>query len=183
MIISYFVLINFIYPSLFFFLVMWDLLPFLRKAVPHNLDIVYTYPLWSRLTLFRPKAEGSLGVIPQGEEVERMNKFSDGELLELYRQGLTNKEIAVRLGVTQPAVDYRLQKLEMVNNYHLRSDVDPNRVSILHSMGVTNVGIALILGTSVASVSVLMETLDLEDNCNRLKKLLREDNQECECGD
>ena len=40
-----------------------------------------------------------------------MNKFSDGELLELYRQGLTNKEIAVRLGVTQAAVDYRLEKL------------------------------------------------------------------------
>jgi DNA-binding CsgD family transcriptional regulator len=29
------------------------------------------------------------------------NKFSHGELLELYRQGLTNIEIADRLGVTQ----------------------------------------------------------------------------------
>jgi transcriptional regulator len=101
-----------------------------------------------------------------------MNKFSDGKLLELYRQGLTNKEIAVRLGVTQPAVDYRLQKLEMVNNYHLRSDVDPSRVSILHSMGVTNVGIALILGTSLASISQAMETLDLEDNYYRLKDMM-----------
>ncbi|MBU7014930.1 MAG: winged helix-turn-helix transcriptional regulator [Theionarchaea archaeon] len=101
-----------------------------------------------------------------------MNKFSDGELLELYREGLTNKEIAMRLGVTQPAVSYRLEKLEMVNNYHLRSDVDPDRVSILHNMGVTNVGIALILGTSVASVSVVMETLDLEDNYCRLKDMM-----------
>jgi hypothetical protein len=111
-------------------------------------------------------------VILQGEEVERMNKFSDGELLELYREGLTNKEIAVRLGVTQPAVGYRLEKLEMVNNCHLRSDVDPDRVSILHNMGVTNVGIALILRTSVASVSVMMETLDLEDNYYRLKTMM-----------
>jgi DNA-binding transcriptional ArsR family regulator len=118
------------------------------------------------------KGRRSLQVVPQGEEVERMNKFSDGELLELYRQGLTNKEIAMRLGVTQPAVSYRLEKLEMVNNCHLRFDVDPDRVGILHNMGVTNVGIALILRTSVASVSVVMETLDLEDNYYRLKDVM-----------
>jgi predicted transcriptional regulator len=101
-----------------------------------------------------------------------MNKFSDEELLELYRQGLTNKEIAMRLGVTQPAVDYRLQKLEMVNNCHVCSGVDPDRVSILHSVRATNVGIALLLRTSVASISQVMETLDLEDNYYRLKDMM-----------
>lgn len=59
---------------------MWDLLPFLRKAVPHNPDIVYIYPLWNGLILFLPKARRSLQLILQREEVERMNKLSDGEL-------------------------------------------------------------------------------------------------------
>jgi Mn-dependent DtxR family transcriptional regulator len=52
-------------------------------------------------------------------------KLSDKELLELYRQGLTNK-IADRLGATQASVHYRLQKLGLRNNYCAEDTVDAN---------------------------------------------------------
>ena len=99
-------------------------------------------------------------------------KFSDKELLELYRQGLTNKEIADRLGVTQASVHYRLQKLGFLNNYHAEKTIDPEQVEVLHKMGVTNVGIALLLQTSVLVISQHLEELGLKDNYYRLKEIV-----------
>jgi DNA-binding NarL/FixJ family response regulator len=91
-------------------------------------------------------------------------KFSDKKLLELYRQGLTDKEIADELGVTQPAVRYRLQKLGLINNCHEKECTTPQQVKILHSLGLTSVGIALILQTNVQTVSKLLKQLGLKDN-------------------
>jgi DNA-binding NarL/FixJ family response regulator len=50
-------------------------------------------------------------------------KLSDHELLELYQQGLINKEIADRMGVAQSSVHYRLEKLGLKNNCHQREFV------------------------------------------------------------
>jgi len=59
-----------------------------------------------------------------------MNKFSDEELLELYGQGLTNREIAHELNVSQAAVHYRLEKLGLANNCRSDQDADPEQVKM-----------------------------------------------------
>ncbi len=99
-------------------------------------------------------------------------KFSDGVLLELYHQGLTNKEIAHRLQVTQAAIHYRIEKLGLINNCHLSQNIDPQQVEILHGLGVTSIGIALLLKTSVQTVSHHLKELGLQDNYDWLKKQL-----------
>jgi len=73
----------------------------------------------------------------------RKSKVSDEDILELYRKGLTNRQIADELCMTQPAVYYRLEKLQLVNNFHHNVQVDLEQVRILHTMGLTNVGIAI----------------------------------------
>ncbi|MGC1121306.1 MAG: winged helix-turn-helix transcriptional regulator [Candidatus Methanofastidiosia archaeon] len=105
----------------------------------------------------------------------KVSKMSDEEVLELYRQGFTNRQIADRLGVTQPAVHYRLQNLELMNNFHHCKPADPTQVKILHDMGLTAVGIALLLRTNAKTILQTMKELGLEDNCYRLKELLRKD--------
>jgi DNA-binding NarL/FixJ family response regulator len=100
-------------------------------------------------------------------------KFSDGKLLELYRQGLTNKEIADRLGVTQASVHYRLQRLGFLNNYCTEEPVTPEKVKSLHQMGLTGVGIALLLQTSVRTISQHLKELGLQDNYYRLTEMVK----------
>jgi len=78
-----------------------------------------------------------------------VSKFSDKKLLELYSQGLTNREIALQLQVSQAAIHYRLQKLGLVNNCHEEQVINPEQVAQLHEKGLTNVGIALLLSTNV----------------------------------
>jgi predicted transcriptional regulator len=99
-------------------------------------------------------------------------KFSDSVLLELYHQGLTNKEIADRLQVTQPAVHYRIEKLGLTNNCHSLQDIDCKQVKTLHGLGVTSVGIALLLKTNVQTVSHCLKEMGLQDNYGWLKKHL-----------
>jgi len=99
-------------------------------------------------------------------------KFSDVVLLELYHQGLTNREIAHRLQVTQPAVHYRIEKLGLINNCHSSEDIDPKKVKILHGLGLTGVGIALLLKTNVQTVSHYLKELGLQDNYDWLKNQL-----------
>ncbi len=103
--------------------------------------------------------------------MKKGNKFSDGELMELYLKGLTNREIADALGVSQPAVYYRLQKLGLHNNCHELS-ADPEQVRILHSMGVTTIGIAHLLKVNVPVIEKHLKKMGLEDNYVRLKELV-----------
>ncbi|KYK37685.1 MAG: hypothetical protein AYK18_18280 [Theionarchaea archaeon DG-70] len=107
-----------------------------------------------------------------------ISKFSDEELLELYHQGLTNREIAEKLGVSQPAVHYRIEKLGLTNNYHHDQDVNLQQVRILHGMGLTNVGIAVLLRTSVTVISGKMKELGLKNNYYKLRDLVIEGQSE-----
>jgi hypothetical protein len=101
-----------------------------------------------------------------------MERIEDVRLLDLYYQGLTNREIAVKLQVTQPAVHYRLQKLGLLNNCHRQQVVDSEQVTLLHSMGLTTVGIALLLKTSVQVISQQLSQLGLKDNYYVLKEVV-----------
>jgi len=100
------------------------------------------------------------------------NKISDEELLGLYHQGLTNREIANRLQVSQAAVHYRLVKLGLLNNCHEDSYVTPEQVEILHTMGLTTIGIAFLLKTNVQTVSQHLKELRLTDNCYQLEEIV-----------
>jgi predicted transcriptional regulator len=99
-------------------------------------------------------------------------KFSDAVLLEQYHQGLTNREIADRLQVTQPAIHYRIEKLGLTNNCHSSENIDCKQVKTLHRLGVTSVGIALLLKTNVQTVSRYLKEMGLQDNYDWLKKQL-----------
>jgi orotate phosphoribosyltransferase-like protein len=101
-----------------------------------------------------------------------MQKISDGSLLELYCEGLTNKEIADRLQVTQPAVHYRLEKLGLKNNYHENQCVNTAHVKMLHTKGLTNVGIALLLKTNVVTILLVTKELGLTDNYGALQEII-----------
>ena len=103
-----------------------------------------------------------------------MTGIEDVKLLELYSQGLTNREIADRLEVSQPAVHYRLQKLGLSNNCHAEKTINLDEVKLLHSMGLTTVGIALLLKTNVLVISQCMKELELTDNYCRLKEIVSE---------
>jgi DNA-binding NarL/FixJ family response regulator len=98
-------------------------------------------------------------------------KFSDDELLELYRQGLTNRQIADTLQVSQPAVHYRLQKLGLKNNCQGHQAVDVKQVQTLHGMGLTNIGIAVLLQVNVRTVSEHIKGIGLEDNYYQLRRM------------
>ena len=100
------------------------------------------------------------------------NKISDEDLLGLYWQGLTNREIAWELQVTQAAVYYRLEKLGLANNCHKDQVVDTEQVEILHEMGLTTVGIALLLKTNVQAVTDHLKVLGLEDNYYQLTEIV-----------
>lgn len=43
-------------------------------------------------------------------------KIKDEQIIELYNTGLSNREIAEILKVTQSAINYRMQRLELKNN-------------------------------------------------------------------
>jgi len=103
-----------------------------------------------------------------------MRKITDEKLLELYHQGLTNREIADQLKVTQAAVFYRVERLGLVNNCHGNVVVDPGKVRILHEMGVTSIGIAHVLKVNVQVVQKHLKEMGLEDNCVRLRDMLNQ---------
>ena len=102
-----------------------------------------------------------------------MNRIKDEKLLKLYSEGLTNREIAEQLRVTQPAVHYRLQKLQLPNNCHEEQVIKTEKVKQLHDMGLTTVGIALLLETSVLVISQHLQYMGLQDNYYRLKEIVQ----------
>jgi predicted transcriptional regulator len=103
------------------------------------------------------------------------SKITDEELLALYNEGLTNRQIADHLHVSQAAVHYRIERLELVNNYCTEESVDSEMVRLLHMRGLTTVGIALILKTNVKIITEHLEELGLQDNYYRLREIVQLD--------
>jgi orotate phosphoribosyltransferase-like protein len=99
-------------------------------------------------------------------------KISDADLLRLHSQNLTNRQIADRLQVSQPAVHYRLQKLGLANNCCEDEDVEIELVEILHEKGLTNLGMALVLKTNVPAITKCLTSLGLIDNYIKLRDII-----------
>jgi len=105
-----------------------------------------------------------------------MPKFSDEELLELHRQGLTDREIAERLRVTQAAVNYRRQKLGLENNYKPNTFSD-DELRALHSQGLNDREISEALRVTQAAINYRRGKLGLQSNYIREKAFLHLYNQ------
>jgi transcriptional regulator len=103
-----------------------------------------------------------------------MIKLTDYDVLLLYQQGLTNREIADRLQVTQPAVHYRLEKLGLRNNCHTFHALSQIHVRTLHRKGLTTIGIAVLLKANARSVTNILERMGLTDNYSRLLQILHQ---------
>jgi predicted transcriptional regulator len=106
------------------------------------------------------------------------SKITDEELLALYNEGLTNRQIADHLHVSQAAVHYRIEKLELVNNYCTEESIDSEMVKLLHMRGLTTVGIALMLKTNVKIITEHLKELRLQDNCYRLREIVQLDRRD-----
>jgi predicted transcriptional regulator len=96
------------------------------------------------------------------------SKFSDEQLLELYDQGLTDREIAEGLGVSQAAVNYRRCKLGLKTNFK-RTGVGDKIIAALCNEGLTDKEIASVLGVTQSTVNYRRERLGLKSNYVRTK--------------
>ncbi|KYK37618.1 MAG: hypothetical protein HXS46_18390 [Theionarchaea archaeon] len=100
-----------------------------------------------------------------------MQKISNDELLELHQQGLTDREIAERLRVTQAAVNYRRQKLGLKNNYE-RNTFSDNQLRKLYNQGLNDREISEALRVTQAAVNYRRGRLGLPSNYIREKSFL-----------
>ncbi|MBU6996463.1 MAG: hypothetical protein HXS41_07690 [Theionarchaea archaeon] len=92
-----------------------------------------------------------------------MRKFSDEELLEFHRKGLTDREISEKLGVTQAAVNYRREKLGLENNYKPITFSDQQLLT-LYNQGLNDREISETLGVTQAAVNYRRGRLGLASN-------------------
>lgn len=92
-----------------------------------------------------------------------MPKFSDEELLELHRQGLTDRRIAERLRVTQAAVNYRRQKLGLENNYE-RDTFSDDELLRLYNQGLNDREISEALRVTQAAINYRRGKRGLKSN-------------------
>jgi hypothetical protein len=100
-----------------------------------------------------------------------MRKFSDEELLELHQKGLTDKQIAQALDVTQAAVNYRREKLGLENNYTPNSFSD-DELYHLYNQGFTDREISEALGVTQAAINYRRGRLGLKSNYIRERVFL-----------
>jgi DNA-binding CsgD family transcriptional regulator len=103
-----------------------------------------------------------------------MIKLTDYDVLLLYQQGLTNRQIADKLQVTQPAVHYRLEKLGLRNNCRTFHKLSRTHVRTLHRRGLTTIGIAVLLKANARSVTNVLKRMGLTDNYSRLLQILHQ---------
>ncbi|MBU7032375.1 MAG: hypothetical protein HXS53_07570 [Theionarchaea archaeon] len=100
-----------------------------------------------------------------------MRKFSDEELLELHQKGLTDKQISRVLDVTQAAVNYRREKLGLINNYKPNSFSD-DELCELYNQGLTDREISEALGVTQAAINYRRGRLGLRSNYIHEKSFL-----------
>jgi predicted transcriptional regulator len=110
-------------------------------------------------------------VFIQGRPLPPMPKFSDEELLELYRRGLTDREISENLGVTQAAVNYRREKLELENNFR-RNTFSDDELFKLYNRGFNDREISEALDVTQAAINYRRGRLGLRTNYIRERAFL-----------
>lgn len=80
-------------------------------------------------------------------------KIKDEDLIKLHKKGLTDREIAKTLGVSQSSVNYRIKKLGLVNNCNkIPPKFNEDLFYVLYKKGWTDKQIAVKLGLTVPAI-------------------------------
>ncbi len=93
-----------------------------------------------------------------------MSKIGDEEIMELHKKGLTDREIAEILGVSQSSVNYRRQRLGLENNYHKKKKFDEEKFLELYNMGYTDREIAEKMNVTAPAINYRRTKLGLKSN-------------------
>lgn len=85
-----------------------------------------------------------------------------------HDNGLTNKEIAEKIGIPQPKVHYHMQQLGLKNNYWNKIKVfDTETFLKLYNEGKDDKEIANIMGYTVPNINYQRVKLELKRNYKR----------------
>jgi len=94
-----------------------------------------------------------------------MSKIGDEEIIELHKKGLTDREIASVLGVSQSSVNYRRQRLGLKNNYYNKhKKFDEDKFLELYNSGYTDREIAEKMGFTAPAINYRRVKLELRSN-------------------
>ncbi|MCK4637046.1 MAG: response regulator transcription factor [Methanomicrobia archaeon] len=94
-----------------------------------------------------------------------MSKIGDEKIVELHKKGLTDREMAEVLGVSQSSVNYRRQRLGLKNNYHeKKKKFDEDKFLELYHLGYTDREIAEKLKLTTPAINYRRVKLELKSN-------------------
>ena len=94
-----------------------------------------------------------------------MSKIGDEKIVELHKKGLTDREMADVLGVSQSSVNYRRQRLGLKNNYHeKKKKFDEDKFLELYHLGYTDREIAEKLNLTTPAINYRRVKLELKSN-------------------
>ncbi len=94
-----------------------------------------------------------------------MPKITDEEIIELHSRGLTDREIAEELEVSQSSVNYRRKRLGLENNYHKKEKkFDRETFLELYHQGYTDKEIAREMGLTPPAIHYRRTSLGLKSN-------------------
>ncbi len=97
---------------------------------------------------------------------KRIVKIREEDLVTLYSKGLTDREIAEELHVSQSAVNYRREKLGLPSNVPATTAVD-DTILTMNARGLTDKEIADKLGLTQSTVNYRRIRLGLASNYKR----------------
>ncbi|MEA1993525.1 MAG: helix-turn-helix domain-containing protein [Euryarchaeota archaeon] len=94
-----------------------------------------------------------------------MSKIGDEEIIELHKKGLTDREIAEVLDVSQSSVNYRRKRLGLENNYHKKKKkFVMNEFLKLYNLGYTDREIAHRMDLTPPAIHYRRTKLELRSN-------------------
>lgn len=94
-----------------------------------------------------------------------MPKIADEEIIELHSRGLTDREIAKELEVSQSSVNYRRKRLGLENNYHKKEKkFERERFLELYHKGYTDKEIAREMNFTPPAIHYRRTSLGLKSN-------------------
>ena len=97
---------------------------------------------------------------------KRIVKIREDDLIRLHSNGLTDRQMAEALNVSQSAINYRREKLGLPSNAQTDSDVD-ERITAMNADGLTDKQIAETLGLTQSTVNYRRIRMGLASNYKR----------------
>lgn len=94
-----------------------------------------------------------------------MSKIGDQEIIELHERGMTDREMADLLGVSQSSINYRRKRLGLENNCHKkRKKFDKEQFLELYHLGHTDKEIAEKMDLTAPAINYRRTSFGLKSN-------------------